>query len=305
MSTPQALTLVQLSCFVAVVDTGSFAEAARQLAMTTSGVSKIIARLEAARSIRLLNRSTHALSLTPEGELLLPLARDALREVEKVETALSLASVKGATGRVRLSAPTAFLSACLVPLLPRLREALPDITLDLRGSDAMVDLADGAVDLALRTGVIRGIPGHKSQLLFTFPWVTCASPGYLAKRPEPSAPEDLQRHDLIGFLNKRTGIVDPWRFRRPGADQPETIRVVPSPAVVLDDANAVVAAAIAGVGIAWTPRWLVSAALDTGTLTPILGDWRVEEMKMSLIRREGRISDRTKRIIAFLKAHCW
>lgn len=281
----QNLTLAQLECFVRVVDTGSFAEAGRQLGLSTSGMSKTITRLEVSRGVRLLNRSTHSLSLTPEGEDLIGLAREAVRSIEEVDLALAAASRDGASGRVRVGAPTAFLRACLAPLMPAFRAAHPDIQLDLRGSDRMVDLAEDAVDVVLRAGPIDGIPGHFKQTLFTFPWIACASRGYLASRSEPSKPDDLADHDLIGFRNQRTGIVDPWRFRVPGGPGEAGIRWSPQPALVLDDANAVAAAAIAGAGIAWTPGWLVAEALRTGSLVILLAGWESERMMMSMIRR--------------------
>lgn len=301
MSTPLPLTVVQLSCFVRVAETGSFAEAGRRLGMTTSGVSKTIARLEQGRGVRLLNRSTHAVSLTPEGERLLPLAREAIRGMGQLETALGAAAAGDAGGLVRIGAPTAFLQACLAPLLPGLREALPHVKLDLRGSDEMVDLADGAVDLVLRTGPLKGIPGHLGQLLFRFPWVTCASPDYLARRAAPRDPDDLAGHDLIGFRNQRTGLVEPWLFR--GKLGVASLRVQPEPALIVDDANAIAAAAAAGAGIAWAPRWLVSAALGAGGLVPVLADWAGEEMAMSLVRRDGLVPRRVEQVVAFLKEH--
>ena len=299
MSTPLPLTVIQLGCFVTVAETGSFAEAGRRLGMTTSGVSKTIGRLEEGRGVRLLNRSTHAVSTTPEGERLLPLAREAIRRFGQVETALGAAAAGDADGLVRISAPTAFLRACLAPLLPRLREALPHVTLDLRGSDEMVDLADEAVDLVLRTGPLKGIPGHLGRLLFRFPWVTCASPNYLTRRGAPMDPDDLAGHDLIGFRNQRTGLVEPWLYRSgTGAG---SVRVQPDPALILDDANAIAAAATAGAGIAWAPRWLVSAALGAGELVPVMTDWAGEEMAMSLVRRDGLVPRRVEQVVAFLK----
>ena len=271
--------------------------------MTTSGVSKTISRMEKVRGIRLLNRSTHAVSLTPEGERLLPFAQGAIRGMAEVEAIMSVAASSGAGGRVRLGAPTAFLNACLAPLLRRFREAHPQVTLELRGSDMMVDLADEAVDLVLRTGHLKGIPAHLSQVLFEFPWVTCASPDYLARHGQLGAPADLAGHELLGFRNQRTGIVDPWLYREPGCHDGRTLRHLPSPKFILDDANAIVAAATAGAGIAWTPQWLVSSALRNGALVPLLTEWSAEEMAMSLVRREGLIPERVEQVIAFLKAN--
>jgi DNA-binding transcriptional LysR family regulator len=299
-TTNLSLTFAQLQCFVGVVETGSFAAAGRQLGLTTSGVSKTIARLEMARGVRLLNRSTHSLSLTDEGERLIDLAREALQSVGRVEDALGSVAFAGSTGRVRISAPTAFVGACLVPLLPRFRATYPEILLDLRASDAMVDLADEAVDLALRTGPISNIPGHLTQLLFTFRWVTCASPDYLARRGSPSRPADLSHHDLVAFRNQRTGLVDPWRLRTSGAVSVAT-RLAPSPAVVLDDANAACAAALAGAGLLWAPEWLVNHALGAGRLVEVLAEYAGERMRMSIIRRDQPHNpERLGRVLAFL-----
>lgn len=300
-TTSLSLTFAQLQCFVGVVDTGSFAEAGRHLGLTTSGVSKTIARLEMARGVRLLNRSTHSLSLTDEGEHLINLAREALLSVGRVEDALGNVASAGSAGRVRISAPAAFVGACLVPLLPGFRATYPEILLDLRASDTMVDLADQAVDLALRTGPISNIPGHLAQLLFTFRWVTCASPDYLARQGVPSSPADLSHHDLIAFRNQRTGLVDPWRYRTSDAGGAAT-RLMPSPAVMLDDANAACAAAIAGAGLLWAPEWLVNRELGAGRLVEVFPEDAGERMKMSIIRRDqSHNPERLVRVLAFLR----
>ncbi len=124
MSTPSGpASLLQLTCFVRVVEAGSFAETGRRLGMTTSGVSRAISRLETEHSIRLLHRSTHALSLTDEGEQVFDEARDVLRGSERIGVVLSQAADGGRAGRVRISAPPGFAHACLVPVLPRLSAA--------------------------------------------------------------------------------------------------------------------------------------------------------------------------------------
>jgi DNA-binding transcriptional LysR family regulator len=208
---------------------------------------------------------------------------------------LSSAAGIAGSGLVRLSAPTAFLTSCLAPLLPRFRAAHPNILLDLRGSDVMVDLA-------LRTGPIDGIPGHLQQVLFRFPWVTCASPDYLQRRGAPADPADLAKHDLLAFRNQRTGLAGAWLYRHRTADEGEVGRWSPAPAVILDDANAACAAAIAGAGVIWAPTWLVREALASGRLQAVLADWATEEMTMSVVRRDqGHTPERVDRVIAFLK----
>jgi DNA-binding transcriptional LysR family regulator len=303
-STPitSALTLVQLQCFLAIVDHGSFAAAGRQLGLSTSAVSKTISRLEQAHAIRLLNRSTHALSLTPEGERLLPSVREAVSNFKAVEFAMSDVSARSADGKVRISAPTAFLSAFIAPLMTRFRAEHPGILLELRGSDAMDDLADEGIDLALRTGRINGVPGHLRQSWFRFPWMTCASPGYLAAHGAPTTLEDLAHHNLIGFRNRGTGLVDPWRYRTSIWADGTTIRWNPNPVLILDDANAVRAAAVEGAGVIWSPSWLVVDDIRAGRLQQVLGELPPTTMEMSIIRRaQVPTPERTALVIAFLQ----
>jgi DNA-binding transcriptional LysR family regulator len=301
MSTP-VVSALHLQCFVLVVDTGSFAEAGRRMGLSTTGVSKNIARLEAAKGVRLLNRSTHSLSLTPEGETLIGPSREAVSAMRLAEAAFASAARDGTTGQVRVGAPTAFLRACLAPLLPALHATHPDIVLDLRGSDEMVDLAEAGLDIALRTGALDGVPGHLQQALMSFGWVVCASPEYLASSPPITTPDDLRLHRCIGFRNQRTGLVDPWRFRK--SEGGTSKKLMPEPAVLFDDANAVVEAAVAGAGVAWAPDWLVATAVRSGSLKAVLEDWVPEPMTMSVVRRRnGRDPKRIERVIAFLKAN--
>ncbi len=265
--------------------------------MTTSGVSKTIARMEAACGARLLHRSTHALSPTEAGERLIPSARAVIAAMQEAEAALEDVSVGTGGGRVRVSAPTAFVRACLVPTLPALLLARPDIVLDIRASDETIDLAESGVDLALRSGPLDGLPGHVRLPWFSFPWVACATSAYLEREGVPRTPADLAHHALIGFRNSRTGLVEPWRLgenRSPGI-APISWRVV------LDDAEAAWIAALSGVGIAWAPRWLAADALKTGAAIEVLREWRTLDTPMSIVRRDRKlVPERVGAVIDFL-----
>lgn len=270
--------------------------------MSTSAVSKTISRLEKVGSVRLLNRSTHALSLTSEGERLLPSVREALARVESVEVAMQDVAARGAGGRVRISAPIAFLSACLVPLASRFRAEHPDIVLEFRASDAMDDLADEGIDLALRTGPISGVPGHLRQHWFQFPWVTCASPDYLKARGTPLTVDDLARHDLIAFRNQGTGLIEAWRYGRPTGSGEPAIRWNPTPTLVVDEGNAIRAAGVAGMGIIWTPNWNAAEGIKAGRLQPILTDLVAHTMDIAIVRRaQEHTPQRIALVIAFLQ----
>ncbi len=292
------LSLVQLRCFVAVVEAGSLAEAGRRLGLTVSGMSKTITRLETSTGVRLLHRSSHALSLTEAGEQLIAPARDALNGVARTEALLGELAAGGSAGRVRVSAPTAFVRTCLVPILPDFLDAHPSIRLDLRASDTIVDLAGAGVDLALRSGPLGGVPGHVGLSWFRFSWVAGASPAYLAKHGVPRKPEDLDSHELIGFRNSRTGVVEGWQLA--GVTSP-----VPSSTwrMVLDDGEAAWRAAIAGIGIAWAPDWLAAEALDAGTVVEVLPEWRGKPTPMSILRREGGpVPARVQAVVTFLRS---
>ena len=298
-------SIQQLLCFAAVVDAGSFAEAGRQLGLSTSGVSKTVARFEAVHGLKLFHRSTHALSLTDEGERLIGPVREAIGSMGRLDESLLIAARSGA-GRVRISAPTAFVRSCLVPLVPRLLVEQPGVLLDLRGDDRMTDLAEEGVDLVLRAGEIEGVHGHAQQVLFRFSWVTCASPDYLIRCGIPLLAADLAGHDLIGFRNQRTGIVDPWRFRESEVGQPAIPggRWVPHARIVLDDADAAFAAVVAGVGIAWAPEWLARPYLRSRAVIEVLKDLRFAGVPMSILRRDRRQTpERIERVIDFLRAN--
>lgn len=301
MSTPLSpASLLQMLCFVRVVEAGSFAEAGRRLGMTTSGVSKTIARFERAQGVRLLHRSTHSQSLTAEGEALLEDARDTLRSVERLEGALAMAAGGHAKGRVRISAPTAFVRCCLVPLLPAFLAEHPEIGVDLRGSDAADDLALQGVDLAIRTGSLDAVPGHVSLHLVDFPWVACATEAFLQRHGTPGTPVDLAGDGLIGFRNAGTGRLQAWRFRPERAGD-DPIRVVPDGRIVADDAMSAWEMARLGQGIAWAPYWLAACDIRSGRTVEILREWRGEPSTLTVLRRERQVPRRTQAVIAFLR----
>ena len=294
-----ALSLMQLRCFLAVVDGGSFTQAGRQPGLSVSGVSKTIAWLEASHGVRLVHRSTHALSPTEAGERLVAPARAALAGADEAELLLGSLARSPSLGRVRVSAPVAFARTCLIPLMPVLHNWYPNILLDLSASDLLVDLAEGGIDVALRSGSLEGLPGHVSVTWFRVPWVATVAPCYLARKGVPTSPAALGAHDLIGFRNARTRLVQPWRLRGYNpSSRPPTYRVV------LDDAEAAWRAVMAGVGIASCLRWLVAGALAAGAVTEILRDLRGEAGIRSILRRDRKLlPERVRKTVDFLMTH--
>lgn len=297
------ISLSQLRCFVAVVDAGSLAEAGRQLGMSTASVSKAIVRLEQTSGVKLLHRSTHAVSLTQDGEQLVELAREVVRAAGAFSRSAGTQNQESAVGWVRVAAPVAFMRDVLTPLFAEFSREYPSIRLDLRASNELVDLAKDGVDLAIRSGSLVRVPGHLQTVWFKFPWVVCASPEYLKGRERPEQPSDLAAHQLIGFRNQRTGQVRPWWFRRPG-NEGDVIQIAPDASSIFDDGASAWNAVTHGAGIASAPLWLAADDLKAGRAVELLRDWRDADMTMNFLRRDRRLTpERVNTLIAYLLKH--
>ena len=293
------VSLPQLRCFIAVVDAGSVAKAGRRLGMSAASVSKAITRLEQGAGVKLLHRSTHALSLTEDGEALLDPAREAVRAVEAFEDAASQSADGGNGGVVRMTGSVGLVRHVVAPLMGAFARLHPDIRLDVRATNEIVDLADGGIDLALRSGSLTGVPGHLQQAWFSFPWVICAAPGYLDRRSRPLTIAELDSHDLIGFRNRRTGQVQPWPYRTENGGAAG--RYVPDARLSFDDGDAVWDAMKVGAGIACAPLWLAAPSLRNGSAVELLAGWRDADVSVAMLRRESRVTPgRLTKLMAFL-----
>ena len=267
--------------------------------MTTSGVSRAISRFETEHNVRLLHRSTHAVSLTHEGERLFEEAREMLHGVERFGLLLAETADGGRSGRVRISAPTGFVRACLLPKLPELLDAHPEIKIDVRSTYDLDDLAARGVDIALRTGTLSGLPGHIARPLLSSPWCVYATPAYLSHRGTPTSPRDLEGHDLIGFRNSREGRVSAWRFQDPGiVGALGMTRYEPNARIVFDDGASAYDMALGGHGLVQAPEWLALDHLRDGRVVEVLRGWRYGEMRLSLVRRERRLAPERIKVVA-------
>jgi len=303
MMSEHEISLSQLRCFIAVVDAGSLAKAGRQLGMSTPSVSKAIARLEQTSGIKLLHRSTHAISLTHDGERLVESAREVVRAAGVFSRSAQAQTETDSSGWVRLTAPVALTRDVLTPLLPRFNHDNPSIRLDIRSTNQLLDLAREGVDVAIRSGSLARVPGHVQTAWFKAPWVVCASPAYLKGRQHPRQPDDLTGHRLIGFRNQRTGQVRPWSFRQAGK-RGSVIQSAPDPMTIYDDGGSAWNAALHGGGIASAPLWLAAADLRAGRAVELLREWRDVDVTMYFLRRDRRLTPpRVNRVIAYLRRH--
>jgi DNA-binding transcriptional LysR family regulator len=257
-----------MEVLVRVVATGSFSAAGRALDLTPSAVSRVIARIEARLGVRLLIRTTRSLTLTPEGETY---HRAALRILEDLaETERAVMDQAAPRGRLRVSSSQGFGRLHIVPLVGEFLALYPDILLDLSLSDAMVDLAGGQADVAIRVGPLPD-SGLTARKLGDSGRVVVASPAYLARRGAPRTPEDLTRHACIGFNFRRSR--QGWLFRRDG----EAFELTVPNVVEVNSGDAAVQLALDGVGIARVGRYVVAQDIAEGRLVPLLEPFNAGE----------------------------
>lgn len=280
-----------LRVFVRVLDRGNFSLAANDLGITPSAVSKLVSRLEDRLGVRLLERSTRRLALTPEGEAFLLRARRIVADIEEAEA--EVASVRGAPrGKLRINSGTAFGLHQLAPSLAEFLNRYPEIDIELSITDRLVDLIEEQADIAVRSGHIPDGPFVQRKLA-DLQRVICAAPAYLARRGTPKLASDLKDHDCIVVAG--SGL-NRWPFKtRSGVDVVDV-----RPRVTTDDAEAALRLAIEGAGIVRLSDVIVGGPLRDGELVAVLADiHHVEPFPLSAIYPAGR--NRLPRVAVFLK----
>jgi DNA-binding transcriptional LysR family regulator len=255
--------------FVAVMEAGSFTRAAERLGTSSGQASKLVSRLEAELGVRLLNRTTRAVSPTQAGQAYFDRLRPLLEEFDNLDLSVRDTS-QTPRGRLRLTAPLTFGTLELATVLNDFASRYPDIELDVSLSDRLVNLVDEGFDLAVRVGR----PGDSSLIarkLCDVRIVVVGSPGYLERRGEPLVPQDLARHDCIIDTNFR----EPTRW--PFKDADGTAVAVPvSGRIRYSNAEACLRAAEAGLGLACVPSFVAGASVRAGKVRRLLRVFETE-----------------------------
>jgi DNA-binding transcriptional LysR family regulator len=262
--------------FVEVARAGSFTLAAERRGLTKSAVSKAISRLEERLGDRLFTRSTRRLALTASGDAYLASCVAALDILRDAEDALGgrEASPKG---RLRVDMPSVFGRRVLVPLLADLCLAHPGLQLTLSFTDRLIDPIEEGVDLVVRFGRTADSVGLIARTLVELPQHICAAPAYLERRGMPESLEDLDRHDcLVGF---RRGAPLRWSVRKDGA----ALRLSPPPTHQIEDGEAIIAMAVAGLGLCQMPASLVREQSAGGALVPLLEAFRGPDVPVQAV----------------------
>lgn len=250
-----------LAMFAAVVEQGSFSAAGRLLGLSPSAVSRTIDRIEARLGVRLLLRSTRALSITAEGQSYLQAARRILADLDDAEQ--QIADQGAPRGRLRVSAALSHGRLCIVPLLGEFAALYPHILVDIALTDTVIDVAAGQADVAVRFGLLADSTLTARRLGETRRLIV-ASPDYLARFGEPKVPEDLHRHNCLNFNFRRAEPV--WPFLRDGRDFAMTVKGN----IEANNGETLGQLAAIGVGIARVGAFSVAQEIAEGRLVPIL-----------------------------------
>ena len=279
----------ELRAFVATAQTGSFTAAAGQLGVSNRLTSKYVAELEARLGVRLLQRTTRRVGLTPAGEDLLARAPALLDDLDDLLAGVSEGS-RGLTGLIRISAPVTFGEIYVGAMLGRFAETHPGISIDLRLNDSFADLAQDGIDLAFRIGR-SDMLSLKSRKLGELRSVAAASPSYLEAHGRPHSPDDLTRHRCIVDTNRRAPRR--WTFRRNGTEEAITVQGL----FQVNSARAAAQLAMQGHGIVYTPRFALREGLADGRLQEVLSEYESESSILSAVYLEGRIMPRKIRAL--------
>ncbi|MDR3435394.1 LysR family transcriptional regulator [Telmatospirillum sp.] len=258
--------LAALRLFVRTVELGSFSKAADDRAVKISSVSRAVAALESDLGVALLNRSTRRLHATEAGLEFFERAQKILADVQDARE--QIASLNGRPqGLLRINIPGAFGRRHVLPLLPAFLARYPDIRVDATLTDQTVDLIDAGADLAIRIGALpnSSLIGKK---LAPHRRLLCASPGYLATHPAIAHPKDLADQACLRFSLLQP--LDHWHFNRDA----ESLDVAVSGPLTANDSEALLEAALQGLGIALLPTWLTGGDMNAGRLASVLPDWQ-------------------------------
>lgn len=276
--------LEDMRTFVEVADAGGVTPAARRLGLSKSIVSRRLVRLEQELGAQLLSRTTRGSALTEAG---VTFREYAARVTAELDAAREAVSPDGEIrGRLRIAAPLSFGPTHLAPVLAELASRQPQLQVHSTYTDRFVDLVAEGFDAAIRVGylsdsnlVARRIAPIRGRFV--------ASPAYIEARGAPRTPDDLADHEALMQGN------EPWRFMRSG--KAVTMRV--HGRFKADNGEALVAAAVAGIGISMVPDALVEAHIASGALVPVLVDYPPPEAGLFVLRPPGEFPPRKVRAL--------
>ena len=288
-----------LTSFLEAATAGSFTAAAERLELSPAAVSKNVIKLETELGVRLFNRHTRRIRLTPEGEAFAEQARDALRALDNALNGVREAQAKPA-GRVRISVGVSFGRRYVLPALPELLDRYPKLEIEISLENRAVDLVAEGFDIGIRGGRIRD-SSLIARRIARLPLMLLAAPSYLARRGTPKTVADLAQHELIGV--RFSSGVDTWRMR-PAAGKP-AVDWLPTARLFVSDPEAQVDLAVSGAGIVQVAMHHAAADLAAGRLQRVLAELHDPDEREIVLHYPHRqfLSPRVRVVVDALLTH--
>jgi transcriptional regulator, LysR family len=291
------LNLQRAAIFAAVVDTGSFTAAANAMGLTKAVVSFNIRQLEAELGVTLLLRSTRRLTLTEAGSLFHLRSAALLKDAENLQDEVR-ANHAGLKGELRITTTPEYGSRVVVPLLAEFSLLHPELRVRHASSSLHADLISERFDVAIRLGTLADSRYH-AALISQFTILPVASPGWLKAHPVDSL-EALAAAEWI--IHERLSATLRWQVRRTDGEK-AVLEIKQPPRLFADSAQALMAFALAGCGVALLPEWLVQKALASGELVAVLPEYEFASQGIYAVYPDARhVSAKVRTFIDFMRA---
>ena len=270
--------------FVRVVESGTFTRAADLLGVPKPTVTRLIQDLEKELATKLLNRTTRKVTVTTDGAAYYEQASRLLDEVQELEANMSRAQANP-RGKLKVDLPSSLGLAVIIPALPDFCARYPDITLEVGISDRPVDLLSENVDCVVRGGAVTD-QSLVARRIGEYHLMCCASPAYLQRHGVPSHPKELEtdKHRMIRYMSAQTGKLYNFKMHKDG----EMLEVSGQHQLSVNDSNAGVVAALAGLGVLPTLTFLVQDHISSGALEPLFTGWCTEAKPVYVVYPPNR-----------------
>jgi len=255
--------------FIKVVETGGFSEAARQLGLAVSSVTRQVNSLEAMLNTQLLNRSTRSITLTLQGQKYHDKVVQILQDIEEADLCV-MEDGDIPHGTLRVSLPVTFGRLHIAPILSSFLSRYPEVKLDLQLSDGLANLVEADLDIVVRIGNLdRSNPNLIVRKLATYNRYVCGSPAYFQQYGKPNHPNDLINHNCLLYAYSTTHQI--WRFQR----ETEACDVKVGGSVVANHSEMLRQLCLDGIGLILMPTWLIGEDLQAGRLQTVLTDFQI------------------------------
>lgn len=276
------MDLSAISAFVCVGDKGGFRAAATALGVTSGGVSKAVSRLEAQLGVTLVARTTRSVRLTAPGAVFHARCKAILADLDQAGHEAAEGSALP-QGRLVISLSRAFGRMRVLPVIADYVRQYPEVEVEVRLTDRLVDLVAEGVDLAIRIGNLPDSSLIATRITQTG-FVLCGSPEYLATHGVPAHPDDLHRHVVVGYVAPDTAVRFTYRFLVEGAARTMTLPT----RLTMDDGEALVGAGMRAVGLVMANDYLMEQQLADGGLVRLLREFEMPPVPISVVHLPTR-----------------